>query len=95
MFCATLLRWPIVVQVHVLPRRFGDFEPNDKVYDAIDEAAKEQNRHAQQRDRCLSCCVERNPAIFELPVPSCTRELARPPRGLILVVAARAGILKC
>lgn len=30
------------VHVHVLPRRQGDFEPNDKVYDAIDaqEAAR-------------------------------------------------------
>lgn len=26
------------VHVHVLPRRAGDFEPNDKVYDAIDES---------------------------------------------------------
>lgn len=26
------------VHVHVLPRRAGDFEPNDRVYDAIDAA---------------------------------------------------------
>ena len=30
------------VHVHVLPRRWGDFEPNDKVYDAIDDASKEE-----------------------------------------------------
>jgi HIT domain len=29
------------VHVHVLPRKFGDFEPNDKIYDAIDTASKE------------------------------------------------------
>ena len=29
------------VHIHVLPRKFGDFEPNDKVYDAIDAASKE------------------------------------------------------
>lgn len=26
------------VHVHVLPRKAGDFEPNDKVYDGIDES---------------------------------------------------------
>ena len=28
------------VHVHVLPRRPGDFEPNDKVYDAMDQGEK-------------------------------------------------------
>lgn len=28
------------VHVHVLPRRSGDFEKNDDVYDAIDNASK-------------------------------------------------------
>ncbi len=29
------------VHVHVLPRRWGDFEPNDRVYDAVDDANKQ------------------------------------------------------
>lgn len=29
------------VHVHVLPRKAGDFEKNDDVYDAIDDAEKE------------------------------------------------------
>ena len=28
------------VHIHVLPRRPGDFEPNDKVYDAMDQGEK-------------------------------------------------------
>ena len=35
------------VHVHVLPRRAGDFERNDEVYDAID-AASQQAQQAQQ-----------------------------------------------
>ena len=35
------------VHIHVLPRREGDFEPNDAVYDAIDGTS-------QQRDRYLA-----------------------------------------
>ena len=37
------------VHIHVLPRREGDFEPNDAVYEAIDEASK-------QMGRCLLVC---------------------------------------
>ena len=29
------------VHIHVLPRRRGDFEKNDDVYDAIDDASKQ------------------------------------------------------
>lgn len=29
------------VHIHVLPRKFGDFEPNDKVYDAVDQSSQE------------------------------------------------------
>ena len=29
------------VHIHVLPRRAGDFEKNDEVYDAIDADAKD------------------------------------------------------
>lgn len=28
------------VHVHILPRKSGDFEKNDDVYDAIDDASK-------------------------------------------------------
>ncbi len=28
------------VHIHVLPRRVGDFEKNDEIYDAIDDASK-------------------------------------------------------
>ena len=28
------------VHIHILPRKTGDFEKNDEVYDAIDEATK-------------------------------------------------------
>ncbi len=30
--------------VHILPRKEGDFEKNDEVYDAIDEASKSLSR---------------------------------------------------
>lgn len=44
------------VHIHVLPRRAGDFEPNDKVYDAIDEseaslAKKNLDEERPQRSR--------------------------------------------
>ena len=32
------------VHIHILPRREGDFEKNDEVYDAIDDAAKDVSR---------------------------------------------------
>jgi diadenosine tetraphosphate (Ap4A) HIT family hydrolase len=38
------------VHVHVLPRRPGDFEPNDKVYDAIDQASKEAVELLKQKE---------------------------------------------
>ncbi len=34
------------VHVHILPRKPGDFEHNDQVYDAIDEASKALPRQA-------------------------------------------------
>ncbi len=33
------------LHIHVLPRRTGDFDPNDKVYDAIDESSKDAASH--------------------------------------------------
>jgi bis(5'-adenosyl)-triphosphatase len=38
------------VHVHVLPRKAGDFEPNDKVYDAVDDASKELPAAAAARE---------------------------------------------
>lgn len=32
------------VHVHVLPRTAGDFEPNDKIYDVLDQADSSQSR---------------------------------------------------
>lgn len=41
------------VHIHCLPRRYGDFENNDEVYDAIDEHSKELNKCALARaHRC-------------------------------------------
>lgn len=37
------------VHVHILPRRPGDFEPNDKVYDEIDAASKHLVRDLTDR----------------------------------------------
>jgi diadenosine tetraphosphate (Ap4A) HIT family hydrolase len=34
------------VHIHVLPRRPGDFEKNDDVYNAIEDASKEAARCA-------------------------------------------------
>lgn len=31
------------VHIHIIPRRSGDFEKNDEIYDAIDEKEKELN----------------------------------------------------
>lgn len=43
------------VHVHVLPRRKGDFEENDQVYDAIDAASQDQaaalRSHAEHHDK--------------------------------------------
>ena len=33
------------VHIHVLPRKLGDFEPNDKIYDALDDSSKEDAAH--------------------------------------------------
>ncbi len=32
------------VHIHVLPRRDGDFEPNDAIYEAIDGTSQQRNR---------------------------------------------------
>mmetsp|Transcript_3278 Transcript_3278/g.13157 ORF Transcript_3278/g.13157 Transcript_3278/m.13157 type:complete len:100 (+) Transcript_3278:409-708(+) len=45
------------VHVHVLPRRVGDFEPNDAVYDELDKAGKAMASNldldAERRPRSL------------------------------------------
>ena len=59
------------LHIHVLPRRFGDFEPNDKVYDAVDASSKDD---AQQRygdtDPASTCPVHvcRSAARHRAPV---------------------------
>lgn len=32
------------VHIHILPRKKGDFENNDEIYDAVDEASKDMSR---------------------------------------------------
>ena len=41
------------VHVHVLPRREGDFEPNDAVYDAIDKASEKMSGCAALPSRTM------------------------------------------
>ena len=48
------------VHVHVLPRRLGDFERNDQVYDELDAAAKDAADAHARRCACfemLRACV--------------------------------------
>ena len=53
------------VHVHVLPRRSGDFEKNDQIYDEIDAAEKEiPEAKAQQGDK-LDLDQERRPRTPE------------------------------
>lgn len=44
------------VHVHVLPRKAGDFEHNDQVYDAIDEASKSLPRQVPFLVACFYLC---------------------------------------
>ncbi|KAH8490635.1 hypothetical protein H0E87_022968 [Populus deltoides] len=45
------------VHVHIIPRKDGDFEKNDEIYDAIDESEKELKRKLdldeERRDRSM------------------------------------------
>ena len=50
------------VHVHVLPRRRGDFEPNDKIYDDIDKSSK---GFAKEKDDKLNLDKERQPRTPE------------------------------
>jgi HIT domain len=61
------------IHVHVLPRKLGDFEPNDKVYDAIDAAAKELPRCACGGKGC--CYFFRN--FFYFTFDAAAQELLR------------------
>ena len=40
------------VHVHILPRKTGDFENNDEVYDAIDDKANAY----RPKSVCVACC---------------------------------------
>ena len=44
------------VHVHVLPRRAGDFENNDEVYDAINTSDQNIDRHASLFTQVLQLC---------------------------------------
>ena len=45
------------VHIHILPRKAGDFEKNDEVYEAIDEASKDMRSGCPwgSGPLCLSC----------------------------------------
>ncbi|KAG7015813.1 Bifunctional bis(5'-adenosyl)-triphosphatase/adenylylsulfatase FHIT, partial [Cucurbita argyrosperma subsp. argyrosperma] len=50
------------VHIHILPRKGGDFEKNDEIYDAIDEKEKEMKQHLdldkERKDRNLEEMAE-------------------------------------
>lgn len=52
------------VHIHILPRKKGDFEKNDEVYDAIDEAAKDMRR---------CCCVCASMVVWAGHAEGCGR----------------------
>ena len=53
------------VHVHCLPRHFADYEPNDKVYDRIDQAEADEST-ARQR-----CCLPMHPTCLPLVATTC------------------------
>jgi len=54
------------VHVHVLPRRPGDFEKNDEIYDAIDQASADATAALKQKDDTnLDLDKERKPRTRE------------------------------
>ncbi|CAK9321413.1 unnamed protein product [Citrullus colocynthis] len=50
------------VHIHILPRKGGDFEENDEIYDAIDEKEKELKQHLdldkERKDRDMEEMAE-------------------------------------
>ncbi|XP_008448553.2 bifunctional bis(5'-adenosyl)-triphosphatase/adenylylsulfatase FHIT isoform X2 [Cucumis melo] len=50
------------VHIHVLPRKGGDFEKNDEIYDALDEKEKELKQHLdldkERKDRNMEEMAE-------------------------------------
>ncbi|CAA3029753.1 bifunctional bis(5 -adenosyl)-triphosphatase adenylylsulfatase FHIT-like [Olea europaea subsp. europaea] len=50
------------VHIHILPRKSGDFEKNDEIYDAIDEKEKELNQKLdldkEKKDRTMEEMAE-------------------------------------
>jgi hypothetical protein len=44
------------VHVHCLPRTSGDYKPNDKVYDAIDEAEVQEKAALERCCTCVELC---------------------------------------
>lgn len=57
------------VHIHVLPRRPGDFEKNDDVYDAIDDASREAAR-CPVPEACCSLIVQIDAFIWQLTPPA-------------------------
>lgn len=49
------------VHIHILPRHFGDFEPNDKVYDALDECDMRRGASAERGPREVVSAPARTP----------------------------------
>ena len=39
------------VHVHVMPRKAGDFEKNDEIYDALDKKSEEMSKALDQEER--------------------------------------------
>lgn len=53
------------VHVHVLPRKQGDFEPNDAIYDALDESSVEAAQVLEQRKKKSNLDEDRKPRTPE------------------------------
>lgn len=53
------------VHVHVLPRRGGDFTPNDKIYEALDENEREAMGGRAGQATKLDLDIERRPRTRE------------------------------
>lgn len=49
------------VHIHILPRRKGDFEPNDKIYDEIDKSSQDVVASLETGVNTLNLDKERKP----------------------------------
>lgn len=53
------------VHVHVLPRKKGDFEPNDAIYDALDESSAEAKEVLMEQKKKSNLDEDRKPRTSE------------------------------